>query len=183
MSLAALTDTQGVIAIAAVALAAVATICCAVLALTLRRAMRAQRIVMGDGDVRNLVEHAAEVQRAFESLRDYVELSAEHIDARVGAIEDALPQTISLRSLVRYDAYNEMSGRQSMSIALLDESRSGIVLSSIRHRDQARLYAKVVRDGRGELELSPEEDEAVRLASTRPATAHDGAHGLPPAAR
>jgi hypothetical protein len=57
-----------------------------------------------------------------------------------------------------------MSGRQSTSIALLDATRSGIVLSSIHHRDQARIYAKEVQEGRGELELSPEEDEAVRLA-------------------
>jgi hypothetical protein len=65
---------------------------------------------------------------------------------------------------VRYDAYNEMSGHQSASIALLDATRSGIVLSSIHHRDQARLYVKQVRDGRAELELSPEEQEAVRVA-------------------
>ena len=57
-----------------------------------------------------------------------------------------------------------MSGRQSTSIALLDSERSGLVLSSIHHRDQARLYAKEVRQGQPELELSPEEDEAVRLA-------------------
>ena len=38
------------------------------------------------------------------------------------------------------------------------------MLSSILHRDQARLYAKRVDGGVGELELSPEEHEAVRLA-------------------
>jgi hypothetical protein len=65
---------------------------------------------------------------------------------------------------VRYDAYGEMSGHQSTSIALLDARRSGVVLSSILHRDQARLYAKRVDAGRGEIELSPEEQEAVRLA-------------------
>jgi hypothetical protein len=57
-----------------------------------------------------------------------------------------------------------MSGHQSTSIALLDASRSGVVLSSIHHREQARLYAKQIRDGQGELELSPEEAEAVRRA-------------------
>jgi hypothetical protein len=57
-----------------------------------------------------------------------------------------------------------MSGLQSTSIALLDATRSGIVLSSIHHRDQARLYAKEVHEGQAELELSPEEDEAIRLA-------------------
>ena len=70
----------------------------------------------------------------------------------------------SYTSLVRYDAYGEMSGRQSMSIALLDATQTGIVLSSIHHRDQARLYAKQIQAGRGELELSPEEAEAVALA-------------------
>ena len=65
---------------------------------------------------------------------------------------------------MRYDAYNEMSGHQSLSIALLDESRSGIVLTSIHNRDSARLYAKLVTDGAAELVLSPEEEEALRLA-------------------
>ena len=78
--------------------------------------------------------------------------------------ERRIDRTIAYRSLVRYDAYGEMSGRQSTSIALLDATRSGVVLSSIHHRDQARLYAKQMRDGTPELELSPEEDEAIRLA-------------------
>ncbi len=60
----------------------------------------------------------------------------------MGAAEHRLDGTMAYRSLVRYDAYGEMSGRQSTSIALLDETRSGLVLSSIHHREQARLYAK-----------------------------------------
>ena len=78
--------------------------------------------------------------------------------------EQRLDGAIAFRALVRYDAYGEMSGQQSASIALLDASRSGVVVTSIHHRDQARLYVKQVRDGVGELELSPEEAEAVRLA-------------------
>jgi hypothetical protein len=74
---------------------------------------------------------------------------------------------VAYRALVRYDAYNEMSGRQSTSIALLDARRSGVVLSSIHHRDQARLYAKQVVEGQGQLELSPEEHEAIRVALAR----------------
>ena len=68
---------------------------------------------------------------------------------------------------MRYDAYNEQSGQQSLSIALLDDTRSGIVLSCIHHREQARVYAKQVRAGEAELALSPEEEEAVRLARRR----------------
>ena len=57
--------------------------------------------------------------------------------------------------MVRYDAYGEMSGRQSSSMALLDARRSGVVMSSILHRDQARVYVKQIDEGESELELSP----------------------------
>ena len=89
---------------------------------------------------------------------------AERLDRRMTTAERRLDGAIAHRALVRYDAYNELSGRQSTSIALLDAERVGVVLSSIHHREQARLYAKQVHDGQGELELSPEEAEAVRLA-------------------
>jgi hypothetical protein len=49
-------------------------------------------------------------------------------------------------------------------MALLDDTGTGVVLSSILHRDQARMYVKGVRAGRAEIELSPEEDEAIRTA-------------------
>ena len=89
---------------------------------------------------------------------------AEKLDGRMGAAEERLDGTIAYRSLVRYDAYGELSGHQSTSIALLDAGHSGVVLSSIANRETARLYCKQVHAGEGELELSPEEAEAVRLA-------------------
>ena len=55
-----------------------------------------------------------------------------------------LDGAIAYRSLVRYDAYGELSGHQSTSIALLDAEHNGVVLSSIAHRDPARLYCKQV---------------------------------------
>jgi hypothetical protein len=160
-----LTDTHGIIAIAAAAVAVLALIGGGALALTVRRMRRAQRIVLGEQE-RDVVAHAATMQDAFEELREYVEDVAARLDGRLAQAETALRGAIAGRALVRYDAYNELSGQQSMSIALLDDERSGIVLSCIHHRDQARVYAKQVRGGRGELELSPEEAEAVRLAST-----------------
>jgi hypothetical protein len=62
-----------------------------------------------------------------------------------------------------------------VSIALLDDDRSGIILSCIHHRDQARVYAKYMQDGQPELELSPEEAEAVSLALSSSALPGDGA--------
>jgi len=161
-----LTSTDGLVALAAAGLALLALLTCLILALRLRRLRTAQRVVMGDAGSRDLVSHVAALDGEFRGLQDATREMIDGLHARLGEAEGRLQGAIAHRALVRYDAYNELSGRQSMSIALLDSSRSGVVLSSIHHRDQARLYAKQVRDGRGELELSPEEAEAVRLALT-----------------
>jgi hypothetical protein len=168
MAATSITDTQGIIAIAAAAVALIALLACTVLAFKVRSYRRAQRLVLGEQGERDVVAHAADMQAAFAALREYVEDAALRLDERLLAAETALRGSIAHRSLVRYDAYNELSGHQSMSIALLDEERSGIVLSCIHHRDQARVYAKQVHDGQGELELSPEEAEAVRVALASP---------------
>jgi hypothetical protein len=172
---ASITDTQGIIAIAAAALAVLALIGCLSLALSVRRMRRAQRVVMGEEGQRDLVAHAARIEEAFADLREYVDETARRLEERLAGVETALQGTFSHRALVRYDAYNELSGHQSMSIALLDHEQSGIVLSCIHHREQARVYGKQVHSGRGELELSPEEAEAVRLAVSGGGNAGDGA--------
>jgi uncharacterized protein DUF4446 len=159
-----LTSTTGVVALVAIALGAVAVIVSCVLAVRLARLRSAQRVVLGDRQGTDIVEHAAQTQRSFEALREFVEQATERLDMRLAVAEARLDGAVTHRALVRYDAYGEMSGRQSTSLALLDASRSGVVLSSIHHRDQARLYVKLVREGRGELELSPEEAEAVAAA-------------------
>jgi uncharacterized protein DUF4446 len=158
-----LTSTAGIVAIAAGAVAVVALGTSIVLAVKLRRFRADQLAVLGDRQ-QDLVAHAADLQSQFEALNQYVQDAAAGLNNRMEAGERRLDRAIAYRSLVRYDAYGEMSGRQSTSIALLDATRSGIVLSSIHHRDHARLYVKSVQDGRGELELSPEESDAVRLA-------------------
>ncbi len=162
----AITDTQGIIAIAAGAVAVVALFGCVALAMSVRKLRRGQRLVLGERGERDVVEHAAAMQAGFEALQGYVEDVAARLDGRLAGVEEALRATIAHRALVRYDAYNELSGQQSMSIALLDDERSGIVLTCIHHRDQARVYAKQVRGGQPEQELSPEEQEAVRVALT-----------------
>jgi hypothetical protein len=171
--LASITDTQGIIAIAAAAVAVAALVCCAALLVSLGRLRRAQRVLLGEREEGDLVAHASMLQEAFRSLQEYVEETAARLEGRLAAVEEALRGTLTHRSLVRYDAYNELSGHQSMSIALLDDERSGIVLTCIHHRDQARVYGKRVDAGRAELELSPEEAEAVRLAMSGQERARD----------
>jgi uncharacterized protein (DUF1778 family) len=158
-----LTSTAGIVAMAAGAVAVLALLLCALLWLKLRRVRAAQRTILGDRE-QDLVAHAAALQQQFEALSDYVQDAAERLDGRMTTAEHRIDRAVAYHALIRYDAYGEMSGRQSTSIALLDANRSGLILSSIHHRDQVRLYAKEVHEGKLELELSPEEDEAIRRA-------------------
>jgi hypothetical protein len=159
-----LTSTQGIVALAAAGGALIALIWALVLSLKLRRLRSAQRTVLGGSGRDDLVAHAAGLQDAFVQLRDWVEDAAAGLDRRMATAETRIDGCVAYTSLVRYDAYNEMSGRQSSTLALLDSHRTGVVVSSILHRDQARVYVKQLRDGVPELELSPEEEEAVEAA-------------------
>jgi hypothetical protein len=159
-----LTTTQGIVALAAAAVAVIALLLAVVLAVKLRRMRSTQKAVLGDGGSRDLVTHAQQLHQGFTDLRDWVEESIEHFERRMQSTEARLDGCVAYRSLVRYDADNELSGHQSSSLALLDARKSGVVVSSIVHRDQARLYVKQLRDGEAEIELSPEEQEAVDAA-------------------
>ncbi len=172
-----LSTTTGALALAAAAVALIALVWAIVVTVQLRRFKAAQSAVLGELGTRDLVTHAAELDEAFRNLRDHVDVVHGTIDERLAEVEARLDHAITYRGLVRFDAYNELSGRQSTSIALLDASGSGIVVSSIHHRDQARVYAKQVHEGRAELELAPEEEEAVRMAMAAPAGRDGAARG------
>jgi Protein of unknown function (DUF4446) len=159
-----LTDPAGIAALSAGGLALIALLICCVLAVRVRRLRAAQQVVLGGSGREDLVGHATALQEAFVQLNDRVEEVVERLDERMAQAEERLDGAIAYRALVRYDAYGELSGHQSASLALLDAGRNGVVLSSIAHRDTARLYCKQVVDGRGEHLLSPEEDEAIRRA-------------------
>jgi hypothetical protein len=155
--------TTEIIAIAAAGVGGVSLIWAVSLTMAIRRLRAAQRAVLGGGE-QDLVAHAAHLQSSFESLAQYVEDFGGRLDARVTHAETRLDGTVAHRGLIRYDAYGEMSGRQSTSLALLDANHSGVVLSTIHHRDHARLYAKQIHRGKSDLQLSPEESEAVHRA-------------------
>ncbi|WP_340537896.1 DUF4446 family protein [Nocardioides sp. GXZ039] len=67
-------------------------------------------------------------------------------------------------AVVRYDAFGDVGGHLSWSLALLDDHGDGVLLSSIHGRSEARSYAKNVTKWTCEQQLSPEEDEAISLA-------------------
>lgn len=159
-----LTDPAGIVALAAAGLALIALIALMVLSVRVRRLRAGQIAVLGPTGREDLVAHATGLHQAFDALHERVEEVAANLEDRMAGAEARLDGAIAYRALVRYDAYGELSGRQSSSLALLDAHGDGVVLSCITHRDTARLYCKQVIGGRGEHELSPEEDEAIATA-------------------
>lgn len=84
--------------------------------------------------------------------------------AEVAALRAEALGTLRHLAVIRYDAFEEMGGRLSWSLALLDDAGDGVVLTSIRGRNESRTYAKSVAGWAGAEELSPEEGEAVAHA-------------------
>ena len=156
-------SSSGIVAIAAAIVALGSLGFCLVLARRIRRLREAQSVVLGEesGDI---VDHAKRIDDRLTAFAEEAGASIRALELRDGELASGLDGALTGCAVVRYDAMGEMSGRQSSSVALLDAGRSGVVLSSILHRDQARLYAKQVVGGHSQLDLSPEEEEAIRRA-------------------
>ncbi|TMD54552.1 MAG: DUF4446 family protein [Chloroflexi bacterium] len=66
--------------------------------------------------------------------------------------------------LVRYQAYHDVGGDHSFSLALLDAEGAGVVINSLYHRDRCRIYAKPVQGWASPITLTDEETEAIDRA-------------------
>jgi uncharacterized protein YlxW (UPF0749 family) len=82
----------------------------------------------------------------------------------VAALKAESTQAMRHVAVVRYDAFTDTGGQLSWSMALLDDTGSGVVLTSIQGRNESRTYAKNVAAWSSETQLSPEEDDAISHA-------------------
>ncbi len=112
----------------------------------------------GHDDFVTLVNHHG---RAVSDLRGEVE----DMNARVGKLSVEISDALRHVAVVRYDAFPDMGGRLSFSAALLDDEGDGLVLTSINGRSETRTYAKGVKSGRSDHQLSPEETQAIGYAT------------------
>ena len=163
-----LDSTVGIVALAAAGAAVLALLLCLILMVKLRRLRADQKLVLGDGRS-DLVEHAAELARVVEGMEATLHEETRRSAARIAATEERLDASVSKSAVLRYDAFNETTGRQSSTVALLDDLGNGVVISAILQREQARVYAKPIVAGRSSLELSPEEIAAMDRARRGPA--------------
>ena len=149
----------GWIALGATAVAVVALLAALVHSLALRRVRKAQLVLLGGGKD-DLVDFAVSLQARIDDLHRAVD----EVSAALARVDRRVDDTVSKTAIVRYDAYENSGGHQSASVAMLDSSRTGVVLSAIQGRDYARIYVKELDRGRAAVALSPEELEAVERA-------------------
>lgn len=131
----------------------------AVVAVLAVRVARLSRVVQASGAVRSAAEGAAlraDVRAVSGQVR--------RLDSQLSEVRKLLQSCVRHVGVVRYDAFRDMGGHMSFSLALLDDRRNGIVLSVLNGRDGSRGYAKAIQGGKSTSPLSEEEQEAVAQA-------------------
>ena len=149
----------GWLAVAALAVAVVAVGIALWALRSLGRVRAAQKVLLG-GDRADLVDFAVSLQARIDDLHRAVD----EVAAGLARVDRRFDRALARTAIVRYDAFPGTGGQQSASVALLDASRTGIVVSAVQGRDYARIYVKELDQGRAPIALSPEELEAVERA-------------------
>jgi Protein of unknown function (DUF4446) len=150
------------IAVAGIAIGLVGVVLAWVAWVRVRRLREAQRVLMGGGR-KDLVEFSVSLHGRIDDLHKAVD----EVAAGLSRVDRRVDGSVANTAIVRYDAYEDTGGHQSASLALLDDSRSGVVVTAIQGRDYARIYMKELERGRPSVALSPEEQEAVERAMAR----------------
>ena len=152
-------STAGWIAIAAAAVSVVVLAFAVRMWVLLRRVRGSQLVLLGGGK-QDLVDFAVSLQARIDDLHRAVD----EVAAGLSRVDRRVDTAVAKTAIVRYDALSGTGGHQSASVALLDASRSGVVVSAIQDREYARIYVKELDRGRAPIALSPEEQEAVERA-------------------
>ncbi|HET8967999.1 MAG TPA: DUF4446 family protein [Gaiellaceae bacterium] len=150
------------VAIAACVAAGIALVVALVLWRRTARLAAGQAVVLGDASG-DLLEFAVSLQGRVDDLYRAVD----EVAAGLSRVDRRVDGAVSNTAVVRYDAYEGTGGQQSASVALLDATRTGTVVTAIQGRDYARIYVKDLDRGRSSVALSPEEQEAVDRAMAR----------------
>ncbi len=107
------------------------------------------------------------LERVLLELRENQSVSVKNVDElkiRVGALESALPKDIRRVGLVRYNPFSDAGGDQSFVLALLNDFKDGVVVTSLYGREVNRIYAKPIQNGGSTYQLTAEEKTAIENA-------------------
>lgn len=160
-------STTDTVALVAAALGALGVGLGLVACLQLVRMRRAYGVLQGKGTNGDFVTAVNRHVAAVGELRGEVGTLSQGLERARADLRDAIRHI----AVVRYDAFPDMGGRLSFSCALLDDAGDGLVLTSINGRSETRTYAKGVKGGNSEHQLSPEEEQAISFATRTTARA------------
>ena len=160
-------QTADTVAIAGAALGALGVGLGTVACLQLVRMRRAYAVLQGDGRREDFLTAVNRQIDVVGGLRGEVTALQSGLAKVRADVTDALRHV----AVVRYDAFPDMGGRLSFSAALLDDAGDGLVLTSINGRSETRTYAKGIKAGASEHQLSPEEEQAISFATRSAARA------------
>ena len=126
----------------------------------LTRLERKYRMFMKGSDAQSLektfVRKFAQIDRLYEAKEDH-----EHA---IKTLEQHFKIIFSKYGVEKYDAFDDVGGKLSFALALLDKDNSGIILNAVHSSDNCFLYLKEIVKGESYVMLSQEEVEALRKA-------------------
>jgi hypothetical protein len=151
---------RGSVTEAALVVAAVAVVVALIAMIQVVSLRRKLEAVPTDGDIVGLITHSVASTKANAA-------SVANLDGRLKDVETRIPYAISYVGVVSYDAFGNIAGHQSRSVALLNQRADGLVISILVSRDDVVFFTKQVSAGQGIEVLSPEEAAAVDRALGR----------------
>lgn len=95
---------------------------------------------------------------------DYLISSNQKNESDIKAINKNLKSTFQKVGLVKYDAFQEMGGKLSFSLALLNQVNDGFIINAMHSREGCYTYIKEIIDGNSIIALADEEKEALEMA-------------------
>ena len=101
--------------------------------------------------------------KRFQQMEDVLS-SEEENKAKIQMVLDHLDHTYQKVGLVKYNAFNEMGGKLSFSLALLNRKNDGFILNAMHSREGCLTYIKEIIDGNSIIMLADEEKEALDMA-------------------
>ena len=121
---------------------------------------RSMAILQGKNDAKTLLEVISDNVQRVEGFEKVLRTQAK----RQEELFALLGRSARNLGVVRYDAFDDMGGKMSFSAALLDDHGNGLVITSINARAESRAYAKPIKGGSSEHNLSAEEQRAIANA-------------------
>ena len=114
-----------------------------------------------------LGKKAKDLEGTLEKLEEDIEklkLAKDGAEKELSVINKKLKKSIRGLETVRFNPFPDQGSNQSFAIGMLDENGDGVVLSSLYSRERMSVFAKPVKSGVSEYELTEEEKKALEKA-------------------